>query len=68
MALERLNEEDLTLDKMEIELKRVKAIANISREIINSSNLVYKVAVSIGKCDIDPTILPQQLNKLFDNE
>jgi hypothetical protein len=47
---------------LELEEKRVRAIANISREIIHSSNLVYKVAVSMGKGDIDPMTLPQQLN------
>jgi hypothetical protein len=62
MALERLNDEDLSIDKLELEEKRVRAIANISREIIHSSNLVYKVAVSMGKGDIDPMTLPQQLN------
>lgn len=62
MALERLNDEDLSMDKLELEEKRVRAIANISREIIHSSNLVYKVAVSMGKGDIDPMTLPQQLN------
>lgn len=62
MALERLNDEDLTIDKLELEQKRVQAISKISREIIHSSNLVYKVAVSMGKGDIDPMTLPQQLN------
>lgn len=62
MALERLNDEDLSIDKLELEEKRVRAIANISREIIHSSNLVYKVAVSMGKGDIDPMTLPEQLN------
>ena len=62
MALERLNDEDLSIDKLELEQKRVQAISKISREIINSSNLVYKVAVSMGKGDIDPMSLPQQLN------
>lgn len=62
MALERLNDEDLSIDKLELEEKRVRAISKISREIIHSSNLVYKVAVSMGKGDIDPMTLPQQLN------
>lgn len=62
MALERLNDEDLSIDKLELEQKRVQAISKISREIIHSSNLVYKVAVSMGKGDIDPMTLPQQLN------
>lgn len=62
MALERLNDEDLSIDKLELEQKRVQAISKISREIIHSSNLVYKVAVSMGKGDIDPMSLPQQLN------
>ena len=62
MALERLNDEDLSIDKLELEQKRVQAISKLSREIIHSSNLVYKVAVSMGKGDIDPMSLPQQLN------
>jgi len=62
MALERLNDEELNSEQLDNELKRVKGISSISREIIHSSNLIYRVAVSMGKGDIDPMTLPQQFN------
>lgn len=62
MALERLNDEELNSEQLDNELKRVHGISSISREIIHSSNLIYKVAVSMGKGDIDPMTLPQQFN------
>jgi hypothetical protein len=62
MALERLNDEDFNLEQLDNELKRVKVISRISREIIDSSNLIFKVALSMGKGHIDATDLPQQFN------
>lgn len=62
MALERLNDDELNAEQLDNELKRAKGISTISKEIINSSNLIYKVAVSMGKGDIDPMTLPQQFN------
>jgi hypothetical protein len=62
MALERLNDDDFNLEQLDNELKRVKVISRISREIIDSSNLIFKVALSMGKGDIDPMALPQQFN------
>lgn len=63
MALERLNDEEMSIEKLELEQKRSKAISNISNQIIKTSHLVYKVAVSIGKGDIDPLNMPKHLEK-----
>ena len=62
MALERLNDEDLDIEKLELEEKRVKAISSVSHQIISVSNLVYKAAVSIGKGDIEPTFIPDNFD------
>ena len=62
MALERLNEEDLDLERLDIELKRVRGISSIAKEIIHSSNLIYKVAKSVNQGDINLNSLPSQLN------
>ena len=61
MALERLNDEDLTIEKLELESNRVKAISKISTEIIKTSNLFYKVAHDLGKGNIDPLNMPENL-------
>lgn len=61
MALERLNDEDLTIEKLELESNRVKAISKISTEIIKTSNLFYKVAHDLGKGTIDPLDMPENL-------
>ena len=69
MALERLNDEDLDIEKLELEEKRVKAISSVSHQIISVSNLVYKAAVSIGKGDIDANFIPENFNvKKLPNE
>ncbi|WP_276679669.1 hypothetical protein [Empedobacter brevis] len=69
LALERLNDNDMDVEKLELEEKRVKAISSISHQIISASNLVYKVAVSVGKGDIDPLFVPENLNtKQLKNE
>lgn len=62
MALERLNDEDLDIEKLELEEKRVKAISSVSHQIISVSNLVYKAAVSIGRGDIDPLFIPDNFD------
>ena len=62
MALERINEEDLDLERLEIELKRVKGVYGLAKQIIHSSNLIYKVAKSVNQGDINLNNLPSQLN------
>ncbi len=61
MALERLNDEDLTSEKLEFECNRVKAMSKISTEIIKASDLFFKVAIEIGKGNIDSLDVPEHL-------
>ena len=44
--LERLNDEDLTGEKLQQEIERSKAVTAIAREIIANGNLVLKAQVA----------------------
>jgi len=62
LALERLNEEELTSEKIELEERRVKAISTISRQIVSVSTLVYNAAVDISIGNIDDARLPKNFD------
>ena len=42
MQLERLNDEDLTGDKLTEEIERSKAVTNVAKEIIANANIVLQ--------------------------
>lgn len=42
--LERLNDEDLTGDELDRELKRSKGICDIARNVIDNANIVLQAA------------------------
>lgn len=42
MAIERLNDEDLTEEELDKEIKRAKAISDIAKPIIDNADLVLK--------------------------
>jgi hypothetical protein len=63
LALERLNDDDMTMQKLEFESERVKSISKISSEIIKTSSLFLKVAVGLGKGDIDTIHVPEHLQE-----
>ena len=52
--LERLNDEDLTGDKLLEEINRAKALTNVAAQIINNGNLVLKAKTTYDESvDID---------------
>jgi hypothetical protein len=63
MALERLNEEDLTTEQIDLEERRVKAISTVSHQIISASTLFYKTALAVSKGDIDVERLPESFDR-----
>lgn len=59
--LERLSEEDLTVEELEKEITRSKAIVGISNQIINNANIVLKaktIELEYGK---DKNKMPKML-------
>lgn len=51
LCLERLNDEDLTGDKLETEIKRSKAVAEVATQVIRNAELslnVIKMADEMG--------------------
>lgn len=42
--LERLNDDDLQGDELEVQLKKTKMINDVARTIVTNSNLIYKAA------------------------
>lgn len=59
--IERLSDEDISEEDLEIEIKRAKAVTDVAEKIINNANLAlqaekYRFEVGISKCD-----LPQML-------
>lgn len=55
--LERLNDEELTTEVLEKEIKRGKAMTELANAIINNANTVIKAAVAFGTEDKLPEIL-----------
>lgn len=45
MELERLNDEDMTPEQLEVEITRAKAISGIAQTVINSANVVLRAAM-----------------------
>jgi hypothetical protein len=48
MQLERLNDETIKPEKMEIEIKKAAAISKVASQIINSNKLVLDAAKLVG--------------------
>jgi len=46
MQLERLNDEELSGDKLEVEIKRAESITNVAKAIIDNGALSLKVALA----------------------
>lgn len=52
-ALERLNDEDLTEDELERELKRSEGITDVAEKIIKNGELAYKTMVHMAEYGIE---------------
>lgn len=58
MALERLNDEEMQEEKLDIEIKKAKAISALSSQIIGYNRLMFDAAKSVTSGDIDIERLP----------
>jgi hypothetical protein len=64
-ALERLNDEDLTGEELEKEIKRAKAIASVSQAVIANGNLVLSAQKHADEYGYDVGSMPLQIaNKI----
>lgn len=62
-TLERLNEEGVAPEAMKLEIERAKAVADVSRQMIDNMRLVLEVEVAKAKHDIEtmPKIIQNEL-------
>jgi hypothetical protein len=60
--LERLGDEDMTAERLDIEQRRTKAISEISRQVTNVASLVFKTAIAVSEGNIDINKLPDFLS------
>ena len=42
MAIERLEDEDMTEDQLELEIRRGKTVASLATQVVNSGNVIIK--------------------------
>lgn len=59
--LERLGEEDLTMEELEKEMDRAKAITQVSAQIINNANLVLRAKIQAEESISYGAELPKML-------
>ena len=62
-ALERLNDEELTEEALDRELKRAEGMGKIAEQIIRNGELAYKTMVHMDEYgyNIDKTVVPPML-------
>ena len=66
--LERLNDEDLTGDKLSEEINRSKAITDVASKIIDNGNLVLKAVHEQNEYGSRPKEMPRILIGLSESE
>lgn len=55
-AMERLNNEDLTDEELEKEIKRSKAMEGIAKTIIESGNLALQARKHLEQCGVENAV------------
>lgn len=66
-TLERLNDEDLTGDKLVEEINRSKAITDVASKIIDNGNLVLKAVHEQNEYGFNPKEVPKILIESSEN-
>ena len=59
MALERLNEEDITTEQIEAESKRAEAIIGVANQIIGNAKITLDAMRLVSNGNLDSTELPE---------
>jgi hypothetical protein len=67
-ALERLNDEELTGEELEKEIKRAKAIASVSQAVIANGNLVLSAQKHADEYGYDVGSIPLQITNKIANK
>jgi len=66
--LERLCDDELTGDKLQMEMERSKAISGLAKDIINNGNLVLKAQREVWDRTVDKKTLPKMLQNPEDRD
>lgn len=59
--LERLGEEDLPAEQIELECKRAKAITGLATQVVNNARLTLEAAKLVHGSEIDENLLPETI-------
>lgn len=59
MALERLNDEELTTEQIEAESKRAEAIIGVANQIIGTAKITLDAMKLVSNGNLDTTELPE---------
>jgi hypothetical protein len=59
MALERLNDEELTTEQIESESKRAEAIIGVANQIIGTAKITLDAMKLVSNGNLDTTELPE---------
>lgn len=68
MALERLNDEDMTTEKMEMEAKRAEAVIGVSSQIIGNARVTLEALKLVSNGSLTFKELPQNFGLTDKNE
>lgn len=63
IQLERLNDESLSGEALDTEIKRAEAVTSVAREIISCGNLALKARIAADNTLLGTKILPDMLDE-----